>query len=778
MIRKLVKSSLKANRLVSVFMASFLLLSSALLSSALILSFGVFGTVESFMDSAETPHFMQMHLGTLDKDRMQRFADGRDEVVAWEAIEFLNVENSQLTFNGQSLDTEIQQNGFTTQPETMDHLLSPEGEVIDPEPGEIYVPYFYEDKYDLEPGHQVTLQTTDGSLEFTVAGTFRDAQMNSTLASSKRLLISEQDYAELHAQTGTTPEYLISFRLTSPGEAAGFEAAYFEAGLESNGPSLTWSLYRLINSINDAVTILLFVMMAVIILLITFLCIRYTLLATMEEDVREIGVMKALGVHHAHIQSIYVGKYRLLLGGGAIVGFLISLLLRNAILEDVRRQMGEVNYPVLGIVAGALGAMILYALSMWYVRRVLRRLHAITPLDALHGVSSLNSKLRRPKATLNLGSGRAIVRRMAWMNIRRAPSQHITILAVACLITIVLLVPFRFGSTARSADFVTYMGMGTYDLRIDLFNRDDAGDVADKIVATLDGDNRIERIEVYTFEIETSIAEDGGTSPLRVDYGDPTAFPLRYGEGRAPETTSELGLSQINAERLDVSVGETITIQGSDGPVDFMVTGIYQDITNGGKTAKALAGPTMDAAHPSMMVAIEAAEGASLDEISASISDIATDVQVIDTQTYVQQMMGDFIGVIDSIAWIFSGVAILISALIAGLSIRLMRVQERKANAVQGALGFTSGHLRTQYLLRIMSMVLIGVVLGVVLATPLGNVAGGALFSTAGISGLSLNFNLVSTVLGSALVLASTLTVTLLNTRQNTNRGIVEQLRA
>src|SRR5690554_1316902 len=122
MIRKLVKSSLKANRLVSVFMASFLLLSSALLSSALILSFGVFGTVESFMDSAETPHFMQMHLGTLDKDRMQRFADGRDEVVAWEAIEFLNVENSQLTFNGQSLDTEIQQNGFTTQPETMDHL--------------------------------------------------------------------------------------------------------------------------------------------------------------------------------------------------------------------------------------------------------------------------------------------------------------------------------------------------------------------------------------------------------------------------------------------------------------------------------------------------------------------------------------------------------------------------------------------------------------------------------------------------------------------------------
>src|SRR5699024_504783 len=123
------------------------------------------------------------------------------------------------------------------------------------------------------------------------------------------------------------------------------------------------------------------------------------------------------------VQSIYLGKYRFLLGGGAIVGFLISLLLRNAILEDVRRQMGEVNYPVLGVVAGLLGAIMLYALSMMYVRRVLRRLREITPLNALHGISSLDDKLRRPKSMLHSSTGSAINRKMAWVNIRRAPSQ-------------------------------------------------------------------------------------------------------------------------------------------------------------------------------------------------------------------------------------------------------------------------------------------------------------------------------------------------------------------
>ena len=100
MIRKMIRNSLSKNRLVSVFMATFLVLSSALLSGALILSFGVFGTVDSFMESAKTPHYMQMHLGSMDMDRMERFVAGRDDVMAWEVIEYLNVENSQLDFAG------------------------------------------------------------------------------------------------------------------------------------------------------------------------------------------------------------------------------------------------------------------------------------------------------------------------------------------------------------------------------------------------------------------------------------------------------------------------------------------------------------------------------------------------------------------------------------------------------------------------------------------------------------------------------------------------------
>ncbi len=235
---KLIRSSLRHNPLVSGFLGGFLLLSTALLSSALILTLGVLGTVDGFMETARTPHFMQMHQGPLDVQRMEQFVDDRDDVVAWEAIEFLNVENSQLTFGGQSLDTEIQQNGFVTQPEHLDLLLSPEGEVVRPDAGQVYVPGFYAEKYDLIAGDDITLQTPQGEMGFTVAGEFRDSQMNSTLASSKRLLISDADYADLVERTGTRPEYLISFRLNSTADVSSFEAAYSTAQLESEGPSL------------------------------------------------------------------------------------------------------------------------------------------------------------------------------------------------------------------------------------------------------------------------------------------------------------------------------------------------------------------------------------------------------------------------------------------------------------------------------------------------------------------------------------------------------------
>ncbi len=811
MKRQMIRNSLSKNRLVSAFMAGFLALASALFGAALVLALGVAGSVEGFMERAHTPHFMQMHQGELDYERLNGWAAEQPAVVAWEAIPYLNVENSQLRFGASTLEAEIQQNGFVTQPQHMDFLLGEDGEPVTPRPGEVYVPYFYEAKYRLGVGDTVTVFAgadagSDSQTVLTVAGAFRDSQMNSTLASSKRLVVHADDYQALAAQVNTAPEHLISFRLQEPSAAAGFEADYFAASLENDGPSLTWSMFRLINSLNDGLTALLFVLMSVVVLLITFLCIRYTLLATLEEDLGEIGVMKALGVNDRHISSIYLGKYRLLLGAGAAFGLLTALLARPAILANVQRSMGEVGAPLLGVLAALAGVALLFGAAMLFVRRVLRRLRTLTPLQALRQEGAAVTSRARPRPMLAPTTGVRVNAKLAWANMRGAPAAHLTILAVALLTTLALLVPFRFGSTARSAEFVTYMGIGQYDLRIDLIGHPDALGASAAISTALSNDPRVERLELYVQEVETALDPEGRTAPIRVDYGDHSAFPLRYAAGRAPETPTEISLSEQNAERFGVAVGATLEVvsgqngNGTGGHVrvagaadtagltnrtpratTFTVTGIYQDVTNGGKTAKALPGPTMDAAQPGAMIAVSLAPGADASAMAAAVTSAAAGAQVIDTGTFVQQMLGDLIRVMDGVAWVFAGVAVLLAWLMAGLGVRLILVRERKPNAVMQALGFTRADLRQQYLLRVLIPLGIGVAVGLVLATPVGNLMGNLVFATVGVSGLSLAFAPISTLLGSALVITAaavaTLT-TLASTAADSQRRLVARLQA
>lgn len=754
MTRKLVRSNLSRNRVVSASMVAFLALASALLASALILGLAVVGTVDGFMESARTPHFMQMHQGPVNEERLASFAASRPEVVAFEVIDYLNVQNAQLRFGQTSLEAEVQQNGFVTQPRHMDRLLRLDGEVARPMPGEIYVPTPYVTKYGLEPGNEVSLHAGGEVLTFVVAGAFRDSQMNSSLASSKRLLLHESDYATAAKLLGTEPERLISFRLQDPSAVPAFEAAYFAAGLEASGPTLTWALFRLVNGLNDGLTVLFFVLMSGVVLLIAFLCIRYALTTTLEEDLRNIGVMKALGVSNTNIGATYLGKYRLLLAAGAALGGGAALLARGAILAGVQRQMGEVGLPMLGVMAAVVGVLVLYALAMLYVRRVLAYLRSITPLHALRG-SGLSARRYRPRPALGGRTGGAVIGRLAWASVRFSPGSHVTVLLVALLATVAFLVPIRFGATARSAEFVTYMGIGAYDLRVDLLGVPDAATIAAAAVDRLAADDRVLRVEAYHHVMVSALSVAGDMAPLRIDYGAHDAFPLRYGAGRAPASSTEIALSEINAASLGVDVGDALLVHTTDGLVTMTITGTYQDITNGGKTAKALPGSTSAGDSVGVMIAIAAAPNTDLAQLAASISAAHPALQVLDTSTYVSQVMGDMLRVMDALAWLFAGLAVVLATLVAGMAVRLMQVRERRANAVLRALGFTTTDLRRQYGLRVVLAVVVGVMAGALLATPVGNVIGDLVFSTVGVSGLSLEFVPLATLLGAAAVAAS-----------------------
>jgi putative ABC transport system permease protein len=180
--------------------------------------------------------------------------------------------------------------------------------------------------------------------------------MNSTLASSKRFLVSENDFEELRSSGNI--EFLIEFRLYDLSALGAFESAYNAAGLEANGPTITYPLFRLINSISDGMMIAVILLVSIMVVLIAFVCIRFTLLAKIEDDYREIGVMKAIGLRLSDIKRIYLAKYAAIALIGSAIGYALSFLFKDLLLVNIRLFMGESDNASLAPLLGALGVFL------------------------------------------------------------------------------------------------------------------------------------------------------------------------------------------------------------------------------------------------------------------------------------------------------------------------------------------------------------------------------------------------------------------------------------
>lgn len=244
-------NNLKGNPLLAVTTWLFMTVSAFMFALTCFLAIGLLGSVDTLMEAAQTPDFLQMHAGEIDEAELVRFAVEREQVRDYQTLRFLNLENSSLILGGHSLVDSTQDNGVCVQSGRFDYLVDMENRVIDEvQSGEIYVPICYRQTYNLNAGETVQI----GENSFTIAGFLRDSQMNAMMASSKRFLVSQSDY-DLLKGSGSE-EYLIEFLLREGADVNAFAVEYTDAGLPANGPAITKPLIRMMNALSDGLMIL------------------------------------------------------------------------------------------------------------------------------------------------------------------------------------------------------------------------------------------------------------------------------------------------------------------------------------------------------------------------------------------------------------------------------------------------------------------------------------------------------------------------------------------
>lgn len=80
-----------------------------------------------------------------------------------------------------------------------------------------------------------------------------------------------------------------------------------------NGPTVTYGLFKTMNALSDGMMIAVILLVSALVVAIAFMCIRFTLLAKIEDDYREIGVMKAIGLSVSDIKRFILRNTQRLL---------------------------------------------------------------------------------------------------------------------------------------------------------------------------------------------------------------------------------------------------------------------------------------------------------------------------------------------------------------------------------------------------------------------------------------------------------------------------------
>ena len=115
MERRMIINDIKANKLVSAATCIFMAVTAMLLGLSILLYASLADSIDSLMTEAKTPDFLQMHTGELDMDRLNDFAQQREDIEAMQVCTFLNLQNSQISIGNESFENNMQDNGLSCQ---------------------------------------------------------------------------------------------------------------------------------------------------------------------------------------------------------------------------------------------------------------------------------------------------------------------------------------------------------------------------------------------------------------------------------------------------------------------------------------------------------------------------------------------------------------------------------------------------------------------------------------------------------------------------------------
>ncbi len=744
---------------------AFMFMSVLTASLVVLMLTQLFTSITAMYETARPPHFLQMHMGELNEEDIEKFNKDFPGLTHSQIISMIDVHGEDITVSGRAgsftladcrLDISLvrQNDGY-------DVLLDDERNPAEVSPGEIGVPVIILDMYDIAEGDVITLYSNGEAYEFKVSAIVYDAMMNSTMCSSARFLISDDDHDRMLGRVGET-EYMIEAYFTDSSLAASYQTEYEQnsPSLPRNGQAITYTIIFLLSALTDILTAMVFVLAGALLIMIALMCLKYVIMAELEDDITEIGTMKSIGIPEKGIRGLYLTKIRILMAAACVTGFIVSLLAAPALTGHISRYFGRQPITAAGYLLSIASVALTYLIILANARRILSKIRRRTIVDLLvtgRGFGRENrvhgSLAKSPAFPLDMLIG-----------MREARHGYSIIFALMLIATVLIMIPLRSLQTMKDKDFVTYMGSPVCSLLIEADQGEGLEERNDRLNEELEREinsghiKKADRLRRVRLQALNSKGEAVG---VHIDSGPEAGRGIVYLSGTYPQTDKDIALSSLMADELGRKVGDQVRVNTGRREYDMRLCGVYQDVTSGGRTAKAVCDfAQAEAEKYTYMVDIttdtdgEAMAESLRDKLGAGYS-----IESMDS--FLDQTLGGVTGRIGRSIYMILVIGIMITVLMGLLfmELRLTRNAPELAEKIMMGIGLSS--IRLQELYPMLIPALLGCLAGTLVTELSGEGIVSGLFSLLGLGISSISFaplSGLSLLIPLGLILALTIT--------------------
>ncbi|MEE1465253.1 MAG: ABC transporter permease, partial [Clostridium sp.] len=657
-------------------------------------------------------NFSMMNVTKKDEQKITAFmkAKGIDE---YQIEHDITLPLSVMRFNGRN-DLESSGCFATTLPKTYNFLFDENNKTPDIQPGEVGIP--------LTMKHQLNLQLNDtfqilrGTRTYTynITSFVRDSVYGSDMMGQKRIILHPADY-QIQYDITQDIDHAVVLSVNDGPNTKQLEYDMQKAGLPNAilVDKETAELSFMGVSLGTSAMLL---MSGIILLCMSFLIIRFTILFQIESNYAEIGIMKAIGFQHSQIKPLYLMKYMGVTVIGVIIGFFASIPFAK-LLASMQAGIVPLMPGNTGTYLSLIIVILIPSLVYTVTTLVLRKLKKQSTMDAIRQGNEGETYKEHSHFTLAKTRLHKLHNFLAFNDLMAHRKHFLMMVIIYAFCMILILVPLTLKDAFQKDTFLQILKISTGDLYSQQNGGISVKDLKEKrakVRRDLKAYDENVRVDMETMT-SASLSDNGlNTSVYLMKRADGNT--ITFDHGKAPKLSNELALSTTLAKRYGKTVGDSISMEYEGKKHTYLISGIYSSMMNLGNNI--LAGDIdYEYAYTGYLVIHLSQDEQANQQIAEAIKKEYTDLKLIDSKQMTKSFSGDMPQQITMMSNLIISIILIIIFALTILFSKLHMLRAKKAIALMRSMGYAKRNIRRWLFARCMIQVLSGLLLGILVHT-------------------------------------------------------------